>query len=83
MTDDTYVSMHYTKTARIVGYRNWHIEKQKYIEELNHNQFTPEFVENVKLKLAREDVLFLYGAKNQKHNQAVVLKEYVEKKLKI
>ena len=33
MTDDTYVSMHYTKTARIVGYRNWHIEKQKYIEE--------------------------------------------------
>lgn len=57
--------------------------KQKYIEELNHNQFTPEFVENVKLKLAREDVLFLYGAKNQKHNQAVVLKEYVEKKLKI
>ena len=57
--------------------------KKKYIAELNHNQFTPEFVENVKSKLAREDVLFLYGAKSRKHNQAVVLKEYVEKKLKI
>ena len=27
--------------------------KQKYIEELNHNQFTPEFVENVKNNLEK------------------------------
>ena len=56
--------------------------KSKYVEELNQNDFTPEFVEMVKKHLEDEDVLFLYGAKNREHNQAVVLKEYVEKKLR-
>lgn len=32
-SDNTFISMHYTKSAKITGYRNWHIEKQKYIEE--------------------------------------------------
>ena len=56
--------------------------KSKYFEELNQNDFTPEFFEMVKKHLEDEDVLFLYGAKNREHNQAVVLKEYVEKKLR-
>lgn len=56
--------------------------KSKYFEELNQNDFTPEFVEMVKKHLEDEDVLFLYGAKNREHNQAVVIKEYVEKKLR-
>ena len=56
--------------------------KSKYVEELNQNDFTPEFFEMVKKHLEDEDVLFLYGAKNREHNQAVVLKEYVEKKLR-
>lgn len=56
--------------------------KSKYVEELNQNDFTPEFVEMVKKHLEDEDVLFLYGAKNREYNQAVVLKEYVEKKLR-
>lgn len=52
--------------------------KEKYIKELDENDFTPEFIETVKDKLKSGDVLFLYGA-NREHNQAVVLKEYVEK----
>lgn len=51
--------------------------KQKYIEELNHNDYTAEFLQDVKKHLAKEDVLFLFGAKNKEYNQAVVLKEYV------
>ncbi|ABX26389.1 DUF488 family protein [Lactobacillus helveticus] len=56
--------------------------KAKYIEELDKNEFTSEFIETVKKQLIKNDVLFLYGAKNRKHNQAVVLKEYVQEKLK-
>ena len=55
--------------------------KGKYIKELDENDFTPEFIETVKNKLKSGDVLFLYGAKNREHNQAVVLKEYVESKM--
>lgn len=55
--------------------------KEKYIKELDKNDFTPEFIETVKNKLKSGDVLFLYGAKNREHNQAVVLKEYVESKM--
>ena len=55
--------------------------KEKYIKELDENDFTPKFIETVKDKLKSGDVLFLYGAKNREHNQAVVLKEYVESKM--
>lgn len=56
--------------------------RKKYIEELSENDFTVEFIQTVKEKLKSEDVLFLYGAKNREHNQAVVLREYVENKIK-
>lgn len=55
--------------------------KNKYIAELDQNDYTDQFIKNVQAHLAKEDVLFLFGAKNEKHNQAVVLKEYVEKYL--
>lgn len=55
--------------------------KKKYLAELDENDFTSEFVHKVRQQLATQDVLFLYGAKNKEHNQAVVLKEYVENKL--
>lgn len=56
--------------------------KAKYVEELNQNPATAEFLTLVRTQLKDEDVLFLYAAKNEPHNQAVVLKEYVEKHLK-
>ena len=40
--------------------------KTKYIAQLKANPVTTEFVKNVKEKLAQEDVIFLYGAKNKK-----------------
>ena len=55
--------------------------EEKYIKELDDNDFTPEFIKTVREKLQQGDVLFLYGAKNREHNQAVVLKEYVEEKM--
>lgn len=51
--------------------------KEKYFAELDQNDYTPEFIKNVKEHLQQGDVLFLFGAKNIKHNQAVVLKEYL------
>lgn len=55
--------------------------KSKYIAQLKANPATPAFIKNVKEKLAKENVLFLYGAKNKKYNQAVVLKEFIDKQL--
>lgn len=55
--------------------------RTRYINELDQNNFTPEFIQTVKLRLEKEDVLFLFGAKNKEHNQAVVLKEYVQNEL--
>ena len=43
--------------------------------------FNHEDNKDVKEKLAKENVLFLYGAKNKKYNQAVVLKEFIDQQL--
>ena len=50
---------------------------QKYELELKKNPHFEEFTNLVKEKLASGDVLFLYGAKNREHNQAIALKEFV------
>lgn len=52
--------------------------KSDYDKQLDDNPNTPAFLKMVKQQLIKQDVLFLYGAKNIKHNQAVVLKAYVE-----
>ncbi len=55
--------------------------KSKYIAQLKANPATAAFIKDVKEKLAKENVLFLYGAKNKKYNQAVVLKEFIDQQL--
>lgn len=55
--------------------------KAKYEAELEQNPATNKLLQLVKEKLAEQDVLFLYGAKNKEHNQAVVLQEYLTAKL--
>lgn len=55
--------------------------KQRYLAELAANSFTTEFVTRIKEQLTHQDVILLYGAKDQTDNQAVVLKEYLEKLL--
>ena len=51
---------------------------EKYRLELKKAEFTAEFIEKVQTKLKTQDVIFLFGAKDERHNQAVVLKKYVE-----
>lgn len=52
--------------------------KQAYRQELAQNSTLPEFAKQIQAWLKTEDVLLIYGAKDETHNQAVVLKEYLE-----
>ncbi len=56
--------------------------KTKYLAEIKANSETKSFVELVSEKLKKGDVIFLYGAKDPLHNQAVILKEYFTSLLK-
>lgn len=55
--------------------------KIEYQKELDLNPYTKQFIATVKKQLAHSDVILLYGAKDTKHNQAIVLKHYLEQKL--
>ena len=56
--------------------------KQKYVAELKANPATRDFLQLVQQQLAKQDVIFLFGAKDEKHNQAVVLKEFTLQHIK-
>lgn len=55
--------------------------KAKYLAELAANDALPDFIDLVATQLAQQDVIFLYGAKDETHNQAVILKEFIIKRL--
>lgn len=55
--------------------------KKRYREELDSNGATADFVNLIKENLKTHNVTLVYGAKNEKCNQAIVLKEYIEEKL--
>lgn len=55
---------------------------EKYNLELQANPKTPQFIQLVQQHLKTEDVILLYGAKDQQHNQAVVLYNFVKQQLK-
>ncbi len=57
--------------------------RKQYIEELNNNPAAAEFLSLVKEKLKKGNVTLLYGAKDEVNNQAIVLKEWVTKKIDI
>lgn len=52
--------------------------KQRYLTELNQNVTLPSFLQLVQEHLKTENVILLFGAKDEKHNQAVVLQEYIQ-----
>lgn len=52
--------------------------EKKYIAELDGNDQLPTFMTTIKEKLKTDNVILLYGAKDREHNQAVVLKQYLE-----
>jgi uncharacterized protein YeaO (DUF488 family) len=57
----------------------WEEFRSKYTQELNSNR---EFEKLLDLVRERERVTLVYSARDTEHNQAVVLKELIEKRLK-
>ncbi len=55
----------------------WADFRKRYVTELNGN---PEAVAQLADCLSHGVVTLVYGAKDEQHNQAVVLKEYLEKR---
>jgi uncharacterized protein YeaO (DUF488 family) len=56
--------------------KKWEFFRQRYLEELEENR---EALQKIIDEAARGDVVLLYGAKDSEHNNAVVLKEYVDR----
>ena len=52
----------------------WEEFKKRYKDELDHNS---EAVVQLRALMAKEKVTLVYGAKDQEHNDAVVLQEYL------
>ncbi|CAJ1230235.1 DUF488 domain-containing protein [Lactiplantibacillus xiangfangensis] len=50
---------------------------QKYRAELDENPITADFIKQVATQLKQSNVILLYGAKDEEHNQAVVLRDYL------
>jgi len=55
--------------------------KEEYILELNRNERKEEYLEKIATQLEKQPVTLLYGAKDQKYNHAVVLKQWTEQRL--
>jgi uncharacterized protein YeaO (DUF488 family) len=56
---------------------NYQEFKKRYLKELDRN---PEAVRTLHDIISKQDVVLLYGRKDKIHNQAVILKEYLENK---
>ncbi len=50
---------------------------KKYRAELDENPITADFIKQVAGQLEQSNVILLYGAKDEQHNQAVVLRDYL------
>ena len=59
--------------------RKWFEFKKRYLAELAANPDLPDFIKTLK-QHEQEPVIMLYGAKDETHNQAVVLSELLKTK---
>lgn len=55
--------------------------EEKYLKELEENKKATEFSEKINEALKNQDVILLYSAKDEEHNNAVVLKKWLEKQI--
>lgn len=55
--------------------------KKEYLKELSANKEMTDFAAQLKEWLTDSNVTLIYGAKDQKHNQAVVLQEYLQERI--
>ena len=56
----------------------WGDFRKKYLSELRHSDAAKEAVRHL---VGKKNITLLFGAKDQNHNQAVVLKEFLEKRV--
>ena len=56
----------------------WMEFKQRYLTELKEKK---DYVETIIAKLKKSPITLLYSAKDQLHNNALVLKEYLNEKI--
>jgi uncharacterized protein YeaO (DUF488 family) len=56
----------------------WSDFRRKYRQELDAN---PEATDQLRALIAKGDVTLLYGARDEEHNQAVVLADYARRHL--
>jgi uncharacterized protein YeaO (DUF488 family) len=61
--------------------KKWYEFKHRYFKELENNGDSVQTIID-KIKEHRGEVTLLYGAKDEKLNNAIALKEYLEKKIK-
>ena len=59
--------------------KKWIEFKRRYFRELGEKS---ELIDQIVEKTRKGDVTFLYGAKEERFNNAVALKEYIEARLK-
>lgn len=55
--------------------------QQRYLAELQANPALSDFLDLLAGQLPDQDIILLYGAKDETHNQAVVLKDFLLKRL--
>lgn len=53
---------------------------KRYVAELDANPLTPTLMQKIAAQLHDSNVILLYGAKDEQHNQAVVLMAYLREK---
>lgn len=55
--------------------------KEKYLKELQSNASMKDFLDTITGKLKQGNVTLIYGAKDETYNHAVVLRDFILKKL--
>ncbi|AYW48474.1 DUF488 domain-containing protein [Tetragenococcus osmophilus] len=55
--------------------------EKEYKKELDNNDKTKDFVSQIAEWLKNNNVTLIYGAKDKKYNQAVVLQDYLSQKI--
>lgn len=55
---------------------------ERYLQELDDNSDATKFVELCQKQLEKSNVTLLYGAKDEVHNQAVVLQNFINQHLR-
>lgn len=57
--------------------------RKSYKDELENKNIKDEFLNKVETQLKKHNVTLVYGAKDEEHNQAVVLREWTQNKLNL